>query len=183
MRRRGVAPWLMDRCDTAVLEGTTSLGISETRRKRPLPPHRGFKRAVGESECPISGARQDFGGSSHGLVVFRPSAEMELAPRGPFFRKEWIWVDELVLETLAASLNSARELTKLARICTALKGAATSVARRKLQALLHRMQTALPPCSAEHLAYIDTVPVGRSPRPTNLVPGQRVSRHAARRGG
>jgi len=76
---------------------------------------------------------------------------------GPHGRREAIWVDELVLEVIALSLSSSRDLAKVARVCLPLKSAATDVAERKLQVLLHRLQTALPPCSPKRSSPIATL--------------------------
>lgn len=69
---------------------------------------------------------------------------MEVLPRGPHDGKEAIWLDELVLHTIALNMTSACDLARLARVHAALQSAASLAARKKLQHILHRLQTTLP---------------------------------------
>ena len=82
---------------------------------------------------------------------------MEVTPAGTHGRSDALWMDELVLETLVLSLDSARELAGIARVCMPLKAAASDIAARKLRALLSRLQTALPPCSPERASPVTTL--------------------------
>jgi len=69
---------------------------------------------------------------------------MEVTPIGRHGRIATLWLDELVLEGVCASLGTARELAKVARICKPLKAATVDVGSRRLRATLRRLQAALP---------------------------------------
>ncbi|KAL1515687.1 hypothetical protein AB1Y20_002304 [Prymnesium parvum] len=79
---------------------------------------------------------------------------MEVVPKGRHGRREPRWLDELILQTIALSVDGSRGLAKLACVCAPLRAAARGVAATQLQQLLHRLQTALP-----SLALDDESPV------------------------